>query len=354
MIRFLIEPYLDFNIGHSLEKVNLWRNNLVKLGEEVCVFSYRDCPGFVKILDEFIFIYRLKLLWREVFTYFFAFKMSKKKRASVLGLTTYSPLVIAIASIFNLPIENWSQIIMNSGLTIKNSKYFFKKKESFALKFLSKKGCMLLPNLDFTVNKVKKELGLKNVYFLNDPIYFKEKSLNNKFNMQNIVLVSGDEDWRRTPLLHIDRSDLKTKIHKLILHGKFLNKDTYKLKSVDKIDCIDNYFNSEDLFDFYFKAKFCFIVYSYKFLGGSSNFALSILAGTPVLASEFLYAKEVFEKYGKIGEMFEYENIRSFEQAWERLVNWSEDDWDEFYIAREEFIKDVRAETIVSRYLELF
>jgi len=362
----LIEPYIDTKKGHSLEKLILWVNFFLEKGSNVIIYTYnkstmaginrdkveiKNISSIFVLLGKIIFK-RYRNLWKDFWTYFFAFKESKEDQPIFLGLTLSNPISLALASVFYNPYKNWGQIVMSSGLKLKDNQIKFNKLSGLSLKYLDKKGCSILCNLDFSVEKMKRDLKIKKVFFLNDPIFFRDKTITNKQEWENSVIVSGGEDWRRTPIEHIKMAKLNPMIDRLFLHQIDKLKQEQFL-SVKKFVYEDKYFFSEELFDFFADKKFSFIIYAPKFIAGSANLATSILAGTPVLSSNFIYAKEVFEKYGKVGEMFEYKNIKSFQKSWENLTSWKEKDWEEFYIARMKFIKDVNMKSIFEKCVKI-
>jgi glycosyltransferase involved in cell wall biosynthesis len=90
-------------------------------------------------------------------------------------------------------------------------------------------------------------------------------------------------------------------------------------------------------------------------LGHASGLlAQSIVAGTPVLCSRFPYSKEIFEKFGRLGELFDFDDIDDFNSAWSKLRNWGSAQWQEFETASENFAVLVNAERITGQIVNYF
>jgi hypothetical protein len=88
-------------------------------------------------------------------------------------------------------------------------------------------------------------------------------------------------------------------------------------------------------------VKFSAVVYAPSFLQGSANLALSVVCGTPVLASRFAFARDLFERHGRLGELFDYGDDRQFVAAWRRLAAWGPAEWEEFSAARSRLLAEV-------------
>jgi glycosyltransferase involved in cell wall biosynthesis len=121
------------------------------------------------------------------------------------------------------------------------------------------------------------------------------------------------------------------------------------LRLPKSVKVLNEYKTVEGFADLFVSATWTLIAYNPAFSQGSGLLAQSLAAGTPVLCSRFPHAKELFVKFGKLGELFTFEDIDDFQKAWLRLRHWTSKQWTEFKEARNRFRKAVSAEAAFDR-----
>jgi hypothetical protein len=178
--------------------------------------------------------------------------------------------------------------------------------------------------------------------------------------MSSILLVEGLDDVRRSPIAHLAKAGFTTPIDHLIVHHAGRRRahlgeemDRTLPPFIRKMSFRNEFLQTNEEFASLFAhAKFALIAYSPEWLQASGNLGVSILSGTPVLCSRFPYSDSLFERYGALGEQFEYNDLVSLRDAWERLAAWSEDRWTTFDAARRRLTEDVSSETVVARAIQ--
>ena len=376
----LVEPGAHIDGGHYQEKLSLWVNGLRKLGYDVEIFSWLPAsnefltqqkisfnvgPPWERFLA-MLYPKRLKVLWIVYRTYFRAFKCAKNGKYLVIGLTTSSPIPVFLASWsarFSSTI--WAQLIMYanfvSGIPIE---YRVTPMVGKAIQELVARGCRLLCNTELTSTAISCALKMPKeaVQHLPDPIFtpVAVTSPNKKWHMENVLLIQGLDDSRRSPITHLAEAMLTTPIDQLIVHHTGRERSELEIGMhrglptfILRMSFLNEYLQTNAEFaNLFAAAKFTLIAYSPKWLQASGNLAASIVSGTPVLCSHFPYSDFLFTRYGLIGEQFEYNNSASFGAAWERLVRWSQDQWSSFDGARKRLTADVSSGTIVARAVQ--
>jgi len=291
-----------------------------------------------RILGKLVFIAKYRNNWLSFFSYLNAFCLARRTGYPIVGLSTQTPIPVSFAASIICPRNQWGQIIMYAGIKSGPNSVIIKPNISKALKKLLSKGCFLLVNSQTSADILKNCFPLYStkIQHVFDLQYTPEIKFNPKKSLQGTeILLIGGDDIRRTPLWHLSVTNFTTPVQKLTVHfnagsAADIHRTLEKLPFLRKIIVTTDYFSPEQFTNLFLTHKFSLVVYNTNFFAASSILLLSVAAGTPVLTSNFAFAKEISARYGKIGEMFEYGNIRDFQDKWEKLVSWKQNDWEEF------------------------
>jgi hypothetical protein len=374
----LVEPAAFVAQGHFAEKLGLWSRGFDALALQPIIFAWppphgtpiplnvHTVPTLFRTLGRLV-PGKYYATWADFWTYLFAFKYARKNGLPVLGLTASSPVPVAwCARIFN-PNAAWGQIVMYSGLEPVNQSYQIRSKALIAFRVLVRRGCTLLCNSELAKEilkqKLSKEQVHEQVYFLPDPINVLDKKCDSdphKWNSPIHLFVPGDDDHRRSPLLHLQQGELEPQVTRLTVlqpgKNRLLLADGVEWNRpgfIGLVELVSSYQTAEALLSMFSGAKFSLIAYDPNFLQGSANLALSITCGTPVLCSRFPYADRLFRSYGRLGEQFIYNDFVDLRKAWNRLTAWKQADWEEFESARAKLASEVRYESVTRTASEI-
>jgi hypothetical protein len=367
----LVEPGAHIEAGHYREKLTLWWRSFRSAGYEVtvvCTFPPDPSvlpeaefqvlpPNKVKLplplpLPVRIF---LLLFW----TYRLAFLCGKETGAPVFGLTTSSLLPIALARISVVGMRSpFLQILMYGNSFDKVHSRLKRTLSRISLKLLLRRGTTLLPNTERTrqslLCQIQEATQRQQVVTLYDPTYIPEKTISTTTKQETgVLLIPGLDDARRSPLFHLSESTLLEPPSQIWLHAPgrkpadiLLNR---LLRLPKSVEVLSEYKTVEEFTYLFVSATWTLIAYSPAFSQGSGLLAQSLAAGTPVLCSRFPHAEELFMKFGKLGELFTFEDIDDFQKAWLRLRHWTSEQWAEFQEAHSRFSKAVSAEAAFAR-----
>jgi hypothetical protein len=367
----LVEPGAHIETGHYREKLALWWKNLRSAGYEVSVVCTLSpdpsvlpeaefqvlSPSKVKLarsLPDPLRIFLL-LFW----TYRLAFLRGEETGAPVFGLTTSSLLPIALArtSVVGMRVP-FLQILMYGNSFDKVHSRLTRTLSRISLKLLLRRGATLFPNTERTrqslLAQIHEPTQKEQVVTLYDPTYIPEKTTSIATKQETgILLIPGPDDSRRSPLFHLSASRLLEPPNQIWLHAPgrkpadiLLNR---LLRLPKSVEVLTEYKTVEELTHLFASATWTLIAYDPAFSQGSGLLAQSLTAGTPVLCSRFPHAEELFDKFGKLGELFTFGDIDDFQKAWLRLCKWTSGQWAEFQEARSRFSKAVSAEAALAR-----
>ena len=112
---------------------------------------------------------------------------------------------------------------------------------------------------------------------------------------------------------------------------------------------VKNFYLGSSLIEFFGTADAMLLAYSHAFMPASANLIGAVSAGTPVLASRFPFATEMFRRYGRLGELFSFGDVEDLRRAWRRLCAWGPEQWDEFGGARLAVVRDFSVEAVLGQ-----
>jgi hypothetical protein len=374
----LVEPGVHLRQGHYREKLSLWVEAFRTAGWNVSVVCLeapersflaevllRPLPPWCRQVGRFL-PNRIKIPWLVFCTFFLAFVYGKRSGHSVFGLTTSTLFPVAAArGLANARSIPFAQVMMYGNIFEGPGPSIRKAVERASLNSLLRDGAIIFPNTDRTRESVLSRL--ENIKFqdrvvtLYDPIYIPKKPIfPAKRLSEDILLVPGPDDERRSPLFHLANSGLSDPPRTLWIHAPgrkeedILGSKRRDLKFVSDVHVSTEYKGVEAFADLFSSATWCVIAYAPFFFQGSGLLAQAIAGGTPVLCSSFPHAEELFAKFGRLGELFVYGDLDNFRHAWSRLRNWTPGQWQEFQEASLRFADAVNAEHITRKAIECF
>jgi hypothetical protein len=367
----LVEPGAHLLVGHYREKLNLWWKSFRSAGYNVSVVctvlpdpsllpevEFRALsPSKVKLALSSPVPLQIFLL--VFWAYRLAFRCGEKTRAPVFGLTTSSLLPIALArvSVMGMRVP-FLQILMYGNAFDKVHSKLRRTLSRLSLNLLLQCGTTLFPNTDQTrqslLGQIHEPTQREQIITLYDPTYIPADSISTAIKQEtSVLLIPGPDDARRSPLFHLSESRLLDPPNQIWLHAPgrkpadiLMNR---LLKLPKSVEVLTEYKTVEEFADLFASATWTLIAYNPAFSQGSGLLAQSLAAGTPVLCSRFPHAEELFVKFGKLGELFTFEDIDDFQKAWLRLRHWTSEQWSEFMEARNRFSKAVSAEAAFDR-----
>jgi hypothetical protein len=375
----LVEPAAGAKSGHFTEKLKLWSEGARAAGVEVItlvtwseieglpcrVDQVEVAPAVARALGRFV-PRRFKAKWAEFWTYLRAGAVSRQTRAPLIGLTASGPMSLAFAAHFIRPAK-WLQVVMYGGIVMVADQPRLDERRRREFAALLRRGCILLCNAPVTADVLVREYQAQRcsgaIEYLPDPIFvpdFVRNSSVKKVSEPFTLLVSGEENDRRTPLAHLLDAGPRIRIAKLVLHqpGKAEpvladGRQWVKPSAINAVEVVTDYLPVETLVRLFASVRCALIVYVPAFAQGSANLALAVTSGTPVLSSRFPYAEDMFRRFGRLGELFKYGESDGFNAALERIASWSEREWSEFQEARQRLVAEVEYRVVVRRTIEL-
>lgn len=290
----------------------------------------------------------------EFLTYRLALRLSAQSGSPVIGLTSSGPFGLALAAISRPIAEKVLFMVYHLGSVEKR----------FSLWRLSYQPLLSRGvNIGTYASTVQSRLqnifpcfrGL--VYFL--PTLAAVKLLKRRGSRRKPVLVvSGlDSEGRRSPIRHL-RLLGNLRFPKLILHdptGRFegcraLEKN---FSSAVKVEKVSDYF-TDDYSTFLSKGTAVFIAYDPHFQNPSSVLRHAVCAGVPVISSRFPDFKFLEDKFGLLGEAWEYDNPQSLDAAIKRFFKWTEREKLKFALASDRLRKYLAPPQAVREHLRVF
>lgn len=368
----LVEPGAHLETGHYREKLSLWWKSFHSAGYAVSVVcALSPDPSFLPEAEfETLPPYKVKwalscplpiaifvlLFW----TYRLAFLRGKKINAPVFGLTTSSLLPIALARI-SVPCwrSPFLQILMYGNSFDKVHSRLKRMLSRISLILLLRSGTTLFPNTEQTrqslLGQIHKHEQTQQVVTLYDPTYISEKTTITTVKHEvEVLLIPGPDDARRSPLFHLGEAALLEPPNQIWLHapGRKPSDMVLTRRLPKAVAVLTEHRSVGELADLFASATWTLIAYNPAFSQGSGLLAQSLAAGTPVLCSRFPHAEELFLKFGRLGELFTFEDIDDFQKAWLRLRYWNSEQWAEFQEACGRFSAAVSAEAAFAKITE--
>ena len=372
----LVEPGVHLLHGHYREKLGLWAAGFLRAGWKVSVAcSQAPEQGFLppvafrslsprqksigRILPD-----RLQILWLVFRTYLMAFRHAKKTNEAVLGLTTSTLLPVAAARLLaNARHIPFAQIVMYGNVFQESNLRLRRWIEAKMLISLLHSDAIVFPNTDHTrksfLRQIRDERIHNRISTLYDPIYIPNISASaSKKRGEEILLIPGPDDYRRTPLFHLRQANLVDPPRNVWIHApghkseEILEMARFRFTYDLKIST--EYRTANQFAELFVSATWCLLANRPDLGHASALLAQSIVAGTPVLCSRFPYSKEIFERFGRLGELFDFDDIDDFNSAWSKLRNWGSTQWQEFETASENFARMVNAEGITGQIVNYF
>jgi hypothetical protein len=364
----LVEPGVNLIFGHYREKLLLWVEELQQAGWRVSVACLvapepEFLPGvtFNAVLRKTKYRgSRLSILWLVFRTYLLALRLANKGNAAVLGLTTSTLLPVGAAYFLGKGARAFfGQIVMNGNTFEESNNPLRRYLEATILNFLLRSGVFLFPNMEQTrqslLAEIKDRSMHRQVITLHDPIRLPPERTSKK-RADDILLVPGPDDYRRTSLYHLLQAELASPPRSIWIHapGGVSADIAGRISKNFNLRVLDQYETPQSFVNLFASASWCLLAYRPTFLHGSGLLAQAVVGDTPVLSSRFPYAEELFQKYGRLGELFEFGDMPDLARAWDRLRHWTLQQWKEFHEASARVRADVSADRVVQTVANLF
>lgn len=372
----LVEPGAHHFTGHYREKLSLWINGFRDAGWIVSVMcshippdgllpgvSFESPPAALMRTGN-IMPYRLRVFLEVFWTYLFAFRRAAGTGSVVVGLTTSTLLPVAAArSVSRSCAVPFGQIVMYGNL-FDSAKAWRVKLARWSLVSLLRSGAAILPNSKKTrlcfAAQVETPVLRSRIITVYDPIYVSRTSVPTEpKSLDRPLLIPGLDDARRSPIAHLEKANLDPSPSRLHIHmpggGKESESEVRSrpLRCAPQVSLSSNYLNQDELCGLFASASFCLLAYRPSLSQGSGFLVQSIVCGTPVLCSRFPHAEELFEEFGRLGEVFEFGDMNAFRSAWLRLQAWGSGEWAEFHDSRAKLTEQVNAGRIAGSVIQL-
>jgi len=259
----------------------------------------------------------------EFLTYALALTISAQMNCPLIGLTSSGPFGIALALFFR---PSKSRILfITRHLGSVGCRYSF---WALVFRYLIKKGSLLGFYSEVVRSRLAKTLpaSQSKMFFLPE-VASVSIPLTRRRPQCSIILISGlDSEGRRSPVRHLQKLRQPC-FTKLILHdptGRFEGCDALQKKFSSGLDLemVSEYFG-ENYSALLSRASAVFIAYDPLFQNPSSVLRHAICAGVPVISSRFPDFQFLEDKFGLLGEAWEYDNPQSLEAAIKRFFKWT-------------------------------
>jgi len=345
--------------GHMREKLMVFTQRLKERGIPFHVFTWltplEKYASFTALATSPIpqrlirFIpQRFKIKFLEFVTYRAAFSHAIRHGLPVMGLTISSPWGLVPARWWLQFKTPYIQRFLYIGLHPSGEKIEIRKRVMGAIQLALGSNGMAAFTTTFQNEKFIEHRPLHRnpptrSYAIPEFILYDRETSSSK-TREPILLIIGGDDPRRTPVQHLSECNLNRPFSKILLHEPSVKvRDEKKIEALQKsatgqVVWSNDYLLGPDLLGRFGCAKYCLVAYIPTFNATSSISLQSLACGLPVLISRFPDSIHLGKTFGKIGEFFDYANPDSLKAAIDRLLKWTDDDWNDFAEARAKVI----------------
>jgi hypothetical protein len=140
-----------------------------------------------------------------------------------------------------------------------------------------------------------------------------------------------DSAGRRAPIAHLTDTEI-IPFEKVILHdpsGRFVGCDDLQHKHGAAVlfERVSSYF-TDDFPGFLRKGSAVLVAYDPAFINPSSVLRHSLSAGVPTISTRFPDSDFLVEKFGSVGELWDFGNVESMALAMNGFTRWQKKDFD--------------------------
>ncbi len=370
----VVEPGADSVVSHQLEKLELFLEGFNSLGIKCNIFCNKNPKkdfGRNSVSCNKLWVNRLRgilpgkiYVWfLEFLCYYRAFVSANKKQMMVLGLTVSAPYGVLIAYLLSRPKYGVTIRVLNFGLISSSAgSYQVNKKCINSWKILISNGvnivkltstgnsllCTNVTNKVGSINTIPEIVSCPNI-----GVRIKSAPL-------SLLVVGCDDGHRRNALMALVRGGYLRGLKELHIHApghsyaRLADGSKYLPPLGVKVKFTNNYITGEELTTMVRSSSACLIGYQQGFCNPSSVLYLSVMAGVPVLSSNFPDGIYSFDTCGKLGEMFKMETEGDLSRAWGRFLEWGDLEYGKFSEAREKLRAMVNPLTVARRHLEVY
>jgi len=368
----IIEPAANLYIGHMREKLEVMTSALGEIGcgydlvtWEIPSKHLSPPPAAIHVLSPLLrrLIGWVPSRWRtrtmEFFIYLKGFREAAARNLGVIGMTTSDPYGPLAASILCCPGPAYVQRMFNHGLRLHEGKFICSIPRLIAYDFLVRGGGSLVLFTDLLRDHItgfRTSLREKTRVI---PELTQLPSSRPSAPGAAVMLVSGLDNARRAPLLHIAKIHQPVPLKEIIIQYQEdiplsdLQAQVGISERAFQLTWINKYFTGDDWEALFKRAGFTLVAYDSRFASISAILLQSVIFGVPVLSSRFPDAVENFGRHGQLGEMFEYGDPDDFNKALRKILAWNEKDYSKFETARISLLESLRPTTVAGHYLAL-
>jgi hypothetical protein len=360
----VVEPGLHQSYGHMRGELELFLSGLRAnkipfqvVGSEKPLSVVPEDWNFCAPSENFIRFFktmptRIGIRLAEFCAYFFALRLAALKGNPVIGLTSSGPFGPALASIISTSKVSRLFIVYHLGAVERRLSPW-----RWAYRCLFASGVKIGAYSLSVQQRLQKAFPKheSQVYFLPNLAAIPPLKIRSK-NPEPLLIVSGlDSEGRRTPIRHLKQLGA-LEFPRLILHdpeGVFAGVLDLEKKVIarNRIERVSRYF-LDDYSSFLSQADAVLIAYDPSFLNPSSVLRHSVCAGVPVISSRFPEFVFLENKFGAIGEAWEYNDCASLKAAIERFLSWGLEDFQEFDRASKELRKYLSPPSVVCEHIK--
>ena len=340
----LAEPGLHASDGHMRGELEAMACGLHSISADFSVVGWKapiiPLPSYLNAdfvdsnLEEIISALPARIGVRlvEFQVYRKAFTIARRcaKNAVVVGLTASGPFGPALAALSISKLPTSILITRHTGDLTQSRNYAWR----YSFKLLAKRGCGFGTYSTAVATRMEKILPNHMALIRHLPEVIAEMPTikpTRGESLDEVLIVSGlDSMGRRSPIKHL-LEIANVPFKKVILHdpsGKFLGCNELERKHSSSVvfERVSTYFTT-DFVTFLRKASAVLVAYSPSFINPSSVLRHSLSAGVPAIASRFPDSEFLVKKFGKIGELWNFNDITSLNAAMNRLIKWNNSDF---------------------------
>ena len=340
----LAEPGLHSPDGHMRGELEAVASGLHSLGVECCIVGWKPPEKSLGIALETSFVSPrfeglINLLPPRVGVRLLEFQVYRKAFAEgqrtgnsvVIGLTASGPFGPALAAVCAKNTPPTILVTRHTGGTLQSRRSPWR----LAFEALAKRG-VAFGVYSTTVEQTLRTMlprGGDLIRHLPEVIADTPKDAPEKSTRPSgVLLVSGmDSAGRRAPIAHLTDTEI-IPFEKVILHdpsGRFVGCDDLQHKHGAAVlfERVSSYF-TDDFPGFLRKGSAVLVAYDPAFINPSSVLRHSLSAGVPTISTRFPDSDFLVEKFGSVGELWDFGNVESMALAMNGFTRWQKKDFD--------------------------
>lgn len=369
----IIEPAANVQVGHMREKLEVIVKAVTSEGKKVTLVTWEPLskplatPG-VKILTVWTFARFLsRLIPRKILakhvdycTYLQGFIHAGCRKIPVIGMTSSDPWGPLLASLFFPLPKRFLLRMLHPGVSLREGTSRVSPRRLGGFLKLAGRGAELVVFNDFLKKAIESSWAVpakQRLHAVSEMMDYQEapRPLPNR----NVLLVSGFDNERRTPLGNLETIKDFAGLQEVILQHpsdqplETFCRDWSQRPSSWRISRVTSYVTGKDWEELFVRSRFTLVAYDQNFVQSSGIFLQSVSFGRPVVSTRFPDALSLFEKHGRLGVLYDQDRPDTLRRALEEIISWRENEWREFCQARSRLVHDVDSVSVFRRYWEI-